>query len=564
MATGMELQVLSVAQHEQFLSNKLDRLNKWCLPAANMRADALVRHALHEMSIDAKLQSCTPTSIYLALMACAVTGLVPGKIKSLAFLIPFNNTKKIVDDKGNGREVTETEATFMPGWRGIKLTGFRAGLDMVSAVIHQNDDFDFDKGSTPFVRYKPALRGSGPVIGTACWVKLPRGGLEVEFLDMETLGKIEMAAKAKSGGKSPAWDGPFKDQMQRKSALRRLGKQIEMGEDFHRAELIQNSQDTTGSTISAIDEITDGDATRLLAAASTESAVFSAPRAQVQVTAQIEETKPAPAPAKTGTRGTTGSAKTPTAPEVSTPSSTKLADSSGPNTSSNDSKASSPSAKLDDAKAKVEAKRPPAAPTSQNASPAMQAAGGTSRGPSVASPTAGAAGSTSAAPAASPAASSASSSPTAAPASTAPAIDTTATESSASSDEAGEFGDVAGEPGADEDFDASFGDDEEAPQDPPTTRQGWVGEFQSWAEAHPTREHVLADDSWKEIFQSWANACHTKAELDEDKQVFVSWAREKFSVGRKADPLKNITAIAPDPGSMEMQKMFAARYKAVP
>ena len=296
MTTGMELQVLNVAQHEQFLSKQRDRLDKWCLPAANLRADALVRHALHEMSIDDKLQACTPTSIYLALMACAVTGLVPGKMRSLAFLIPFNNTKKLVDSQGNGREVTTTEATFMPGWRGIKLTGFRAGLDMVSAVIHQNDDFDFDKGTTPFVRYKPALKGSGPVIGTACWVKLPRGGLEVEYLSLDDLGKIELAAKAKSGGKSPAWDGPFKDQMQRKSALRRLGKQIEMGEDFHRAELIENTHDQAGTIAGALDIITDGEATRALTSASTESAVFGgAPRpAQVQVPAQQLEAPPKP------------------------------------------------------------------------------------------------------------------------------------------------------------------------------------------------------------------------------------------------------------------------------
>lgn len=538
MSNGTELQVLNVTQHEQFLSKQRDRLDKWCLPASNLRADALMRHALHEMSIDGALQACTPTSIYLALMACAVTGLVPGKMRSLAFLIPFKNTKKLVDDAGNGKEVTTMDATFMPGWRGIKLTGFRAGLDMVSAVIHQNDDFDFDKGTAPFVRYKPALRGAGPVIGTACWVKLPRGGLEVEYLDMEDLSKIELAAKAKSNGKSPAWDGPFKDQMQRKSALRRLGKQIEMGEDFHRAELIENTHDDSGSITGALDIITDGEATRALSAASTESAVFGgAPRAaQVQVPAALEAAKPAAAPAgKSAAKPTAGSAKP----------------------------ADPPASKLEEAKAKVESKRPPAAPTSQSGSPATQAAGGTSAQPSgAASPTAGAAGSTRQPAPATPAASSPPSSATAPAASTAPAIDTTATESSASSDDegAGDFGDVASEPGPDEQFDTAFGEEE----DQPFTRQGWLGAFQTWSEAHPTRESVLADHSWKEIFQGWANACQTKAEMDADKQIFIAWAKERFYVGRKADPANNVTAIPPDPGSMEMQKMFAARYKAVP
>ena len=151
-------------------------------------------------------------------------------------------------------------------------------------------------------------------------------------------------------------------------------------------------------------------------------------------------------------------------------------------------------------------------------------------------------------------------------ASTAPAIDTTATENSASSDDegAGDFGDVASEPGPDEDFDTAFGEEDDHPSTTPTTREGWLAAFQRWAAEHPTRESVLADDSWKEIFQSWANACQSKAEMDTDKSTFIGWAKDRFTVGRKAEPAKGIEAVPPDPGSIEMQKMFAARYKAVP
>lgn len=558
MTTGTELQLLSVSQHEQFLRRQSERLNNWCLPASNMRSDMLIRHALHEMSIDASLQACTPTSIYLALMACAVTGLVPGKMKSLAFLIPFKNTKKIVDANGHGKEVTDTEATFMIGWRGIKHTGYRAGLDMVSAVIHANDDFDFDKGTTPFVRYKPALRGAGQIIGTACWVKLPRGGLEIEYLDMEELGKIETAAKAKGGGKSPAWDGPFKDQMQRKSALRRLGKQIEMGEDFHRAELIENTYADAGSIAGAIDIITDGEATRALSAASTEAAVFGgAPRpAQVQVPAQLQAA-PAPAPQPISKPR---QASPPAKPAPTTPANTAKAELDA-------------AAKLDEAKAKVEAKRPPAASTSPSGTPATASDGGTPPARSAASPTAGAAGSTAHHSQGSPAVSSpASSGPASNPSTSSESTPapSTGSSSSASTEEdsgrdLGDFGDVAAEPGPDEDFDSSFGDEAEDPaRQPPVTRQEWVAAFQAWAAEHPTREAVLADASWLDVFRGWCAVCHTKAELDADKPVFINWAKGVFSLGRKADPAKGLSEIKPDTGSADMQKIFAHRYKQVP
>lgn len=271
MSNGNELALANVANHEQFLTQQAARLSKWC--AAGIAADALQRHALLEMQQDDKLRRCTPTSIYLSLLACAVTGLVPGKLRGYSFLVPFGNKHG---------DVVVQEATFMMGWRGVKHIGFRAGLDMVSEVIHENDAFDYDKGSAAFVKYRAALRGRGPIVGAAAWAKLPRGGLEVEFLDTDTLDKIKKNAERR--GPSPAWSGPFFDQMMRKSALRRLGKQLEMGEEFFKGHQVEDAQDDTGSAAAVLDVMTDGDATRAVSSMSTEAAAFGGtPRpAQVQ------------------------------------------------------------------------------------------------------------------------------------------------------------------------------------------------------------------------------------------------------------------------------------------
>lgn len=502
MAEETGMQLYNVNQHQALLQKQAAKLDEWCLPQANMRSDALIRHALHEMSLDANLLSCTPTSIYLALLACAVTGLVPGKMRSLAFLIPYKNTKKIVDDKGNGREITVHEATFMRGWRGVKLIGFRAGLDMVSVAVHQNDDFDFDKGSQPFVRYKPALRGAGPVIGTAAWAKLPRGGLEVEYMDIEELGKIEAFATSKGG--SAAWSGPFKHEMQRKSALRRLGKQLEMGEDFHRAEMIENAIDS-GSVVGALDVITEGEASRALAETTTQAMAFGAlppgkperppisdggtqqpPRpVQVQVPAAVTEgTRPAASArgvARVMAAKEAQAAANPTTPAASQPSppTSSPTQNSGGQPTGASSSPSAPASKLDAAKAAVAAKTNPTA---------------------------------SAPPPSAPTASTVSASPES----------PTETSSSAS-------GDVASEPAADEQFDTSFGEDPEDSVDVST---------------QPPEKSV-------DVFLAWLAGCKTREEIMAGKGEWIEWS-----------VAQGFTKLHPD--AIRMQEGMAKRLAAVP
>lgn len=499
MAEETGMQLYNVNQHQALLQKQAAKLDEWCLPQANMRSDALIRHALHEMSLDANLMACTPTSIYLALLACAVTGLVPGKMRSLAFLIPFKNIKKIVDAQGYGKEITVHEATFMRGWRGVKLIGFRAGLDMVSVAVHQNDDFDFDKGSASFVRYKPALRGAGPIIGTAAWAKLPRGGLEVEYMDLEELGKIEAFATSKGG--SAAWSGPFKHEMQRKSALRRLGKQLEMGEDFHRAEMIENAIDS-GSVVGALDVITQGEASRALAETTTQAMAFGAlpagkPEparpAQVQVPAAVTEgTRPTTSPrgaARVVAAREAQAAANPTTPVAASTTSTAPTQSGTPAmpASAPPVVASSPSSaaasKLDAAKAAVAAKAVPTA---------------------------------SAPPPSAPTASTASASPE------------SSTETSRSA--SGEiFGDVVSGPAADEQFNTSFGED---PEDGVETS------------TQPPEKSV-------DVFLAWLSGCKTREEIMAGKGEWIEW-----SVAQGFNKLH--------PDAIRMQEGMARRLAAVP
>jgi hypothetical protein len=418
---------------------------------------------------------------------------------------------------------------------------------MLSAVIHRNDVFDYDVGTTGFVKYRAAFEGRGPVIGTAAWAKLPRGGLEVEYLDLETLQKIETQANRMRP--SPAWNGPFKDQMQRKSALRRLGKQVELGEDFFKGQALEDEKG--GSMAAALDQFTDGDATRLLSQQSTEAAVFAGiPRpTQAQVPASLPEGRPAQSQQKSADSpngsGKKSDAKAkpidaqaterPTTPAASSGSTPTFSASTSPVAGGSDPmKATGSSSAI--ATSTASPTNPPTTSATGSASPPALAATPAASSPPVSNST-----------------------QSASPASA-------AVSSSESSADAG-FGDVASEPSADEAFDTSFGDDET--NDPvdrqPKTRADWMAAFQTWAAAHPTRDDVLGDDSWIVIFRGWANSCRTQKEMDEDKPVFQEWSKNcKLTYGRKADPAKGIAAIAPDKQIRQMQDEFAKRYRVVP
>jgi phage RecT family recombinase len=539
MSNGMEIQLLDVRQHKAVLTQQQERLDRWCANG-DVRGEALIRYALAEMESNADLRNCTPTSVYLALLACAVTGLPPGKLRGLSFLVPFTNTKK----DGNN-EYKVSEATFMMGWRGVKHIGYRAGLDLVSAVIHDRDDFDFDKGTASFVRYKPALRGVGPVIGSAAWCKLPRGGLEVEYLNAEELEKVKQAATRFR--KSPAWDGPFRDQMERKTALKRLGKQIEVGEEFFKANMLEDAQEgERGSQVAVLDELTDGSATKLLGQQSAEAAAFGAlPRpTQVQVPAEKpNDGKLATAADKARTADAKRAARptTPAASGGSAPPSNAPAQSSDAKPSSSNSSASSSAGVA-------------ASPT--NPTPATSSAGSASLPASAATPAASSSPASTTAPARAASSSAAAATSVSAP----------ADQSPPPSESSETFGDVAGEPAPDEAFDVSFGDASDDPVDrQPETREDWLNAFRAWAAAHPNREDVLADDSWIPIFRGWLSVCTSKAGMDQDKPVFTDWSKAAhLTSGRKADPARNISAIPPDRQIAQMQDEFARRYREVP
>lgn len=253
-----------VKRHRAYLDARLSRIAEWV--TAGLRPEALVRFILRDMDGEKgkALRSCSPESIYLGLLACAVTGLEPGALKGEAYLVPF---------KG--------EATFMVGYRGIiKMARRSRGVAAIwSNVVYEGDEFDVDLGSANRVVHKPRFgQRTNNIIAAYAIARMTNGQDEVELMDRDDLEAVR-----KAGNSGPAWKD-WADQMMRKSPLRRLGKRLPLNADYYVALALDDAQDS-GSQRAIIDIETGGEGAK----SDTHAAIAAEMAAQATSTPDADE-----------------------------------------------------------------------------------------------------------------------------------------------------------------------------------------------------------------------------------------------------------------------------------
>lgn len=146
-----------------------------------MSAERLCRIALTTVRLNPKLADCTPESFLGALFQSAQLGLEPN-VEGQAYLIPYNNKKCI---KGKWKTVKEVQ--FQIGYKGYIELFYRhsnaVSLDM--HTVYENDSFDFEYGTDPYCRHKPALTNRGEVIGYYAIAKMKNGGNLFKFMSKD-------------------------------------------------------------------------------------------------------------------------------------------------------------------------------------------------------------------------------------------------------------------------------------------------------------------------------------------------------------------------------------------
>ena len=173
-----------------------------------MPAERLIQTILVSCERTPKLLSCTPQSILNGAMTFAILGLPVDGVTGQGFLLPFG-----------------TVAQPLVGYKGYNTLAARSGITITAGTVREGDEFDYEKGSSPFVRHKPTLDNSGRIIAFwACATANDRPPV-VEIL---SLGDVEAIMAKSAAVKNNKTDSPWFDPlvgfpaMGEKSARRRL------------------------------------------------------------------------------------------------------------------------------------------------------------------------------------------------------------------------------------------------------------------------------------------------------------------------------------------------------
>jgi recombination protein RecT len=183
------------------------------LPHA-ISADRFLRIALTELRTNAMLLNCTPESVVGSIIRAAQLGLELDRVLGQGYLIPYKN---------NDQDTWECQ--FQPGYRGyIQLSRNSGEIRSLAAhVVHFGEYFEYEHGTTPFLKHRPDDQFEDAQITHAySVVHYTNGGFDFEVMSHAAVEKIRARSKAPN---SPAW---LKDwsEMAKAKVIRRLAKRL--------------------------------------------------------------------------------------------------------------------------------------------------------------------------------------------------------------------------------------------------------------------------------------------------------------------------------------------------
>ena len=174
--------------------------------------ERFTRMAMTALTVNPKLQECSPDSFIGACLTAAQLGLEPNTPLGQAYLIPFYNGKKHT-----------TECQFQVGYKGLLDLAYRSGLfqTVMAQVVYENDEFSYEYGLDPKLSHKPAASARGAMAYVYAVYKLNNGGFAFEVMSVEDV--INFAQKKSKSYNSGPWQTDF-EMMAKKTVLKRLLK----------------------------------------------------------------------------------------------------------------------------------------------------------------------------------------------------------------------------------------------------------------------------------------------------------------------------------------------------
>lgn len=168
-------------------------------------------YALEIYRTNERIRRCDPQTITRSLIDLGVMGLTLSPAMKLAYLIPYGK-----------------ECTASPSYMGLEQVAYRTGMieGIQCNVVRAKDTFKvFTDRDGRNIQHEEATGDRGEVTHAYCIAWLTSGRTIIEVMDQKALAGCRDAAAKKNGGEIPfVWKGAFREEMYKKSVLRRAWK----------------------------------------------------------------------------------------------------------------------------------------------------------------------------------------------------------------------------------------------------------------------------------------------------------------------------------------------------
>jgi recombination protein RecT len=128
------------------------------------------------------------------------------------------------------------QVQWIPMVQGIRKRARNSGeiLDWIAQAVYENDEFDYEFGSDPFLKHKPPKLGvdRGKMVGvySIAWLKgAPADRPSFDVMDLNDVKKIQAKSKSANG---PWSDPTFFPEMAKKTVVKRHAKQLPTSADL--------------------------------------------------------------------------------------------------------------------------------------------------------------------------------------------------------------------------------------------------------------------------------------------------------------------------------------------
>lgn len=146
--------------------------NIFAAAATHIRPERFIEQVARACIRNPTLLECTRSSLFMSAAQSATLGLEIDGVLGHSYLVPYRN-------KGT------LEAVLVPGYLGMKELAYRSGMiaSLEFTAVHVGDEFEFEKGTKPFIRHKPSDSGAnGSVSHVYAIVRTANGGCIFEVM----------------------------------------------------------------------------------------------------------------------------------------------------------------------------------------------------------------------------------------------------------------------------------------------------------------------------------------------------------------------------------------------